>query len=309
MKDRRSTLFDRILSLIMAAICVIVGIMIIRNFLKPHEAGLGISSVTDQSVINVAIETAEHSDLTSYTKLYGSITTDSDPIAVYPDVSGKVTSITVRRGDRVEKGAIIGYVDKSKPGYTYQESPIEAPASGEVISVDAAAGDTVQESTKIITIRLDEELRIETNVPERYIYALSLGSPSSFTVAAYPDRTYQAELTYISPVVDTSTRTAAIELTITGDETGLMEGMFATVNLAAETAENVITVPESAISEDRNGSYVLVADSGTAVRKTVKEGLSDGTRTAILEGLADGDQVIVSGAAEEGSLISIVEEN
>lgn len=309
MKDRRTPAFDRVLSLIMTIICVIVGIMIIRNFLTPDDGGLSIAREAESSTVNVGIETAARSDLTSYVKLYGDIVTDSDPVALYPDVAGEITSITVKRGDRIEKGEIIGYVNQSKPGYSYQESPIDSPVSGEVLSVDVSAGDTVQTTTSILTVLLDEDLKIDTEVPERYIYALVTGSLSEFTVAAYDGRTYEAELTYISPIVDTETRTAEIELTVTGNDDGLMEGMFASVSLATETAENVITVPSSAINEDNNGKYVLVADNGSASRRSVETGLSDGRRTAVLSGIEEGDSIIISGSASEGSAVSIVEES
>lgn len=83
----------------------------------------------------------------------------------------------------------------------------------------------------------------------------------------------------------------------------------ASVSLATETAGNVITVPSSAISEDNNGKYVLVADNGSASRRSVETGLSDGRRTAILSGIEEGDSIIISGSASDGSAVSIVEES
>ena len=123
----RTMIFDWILSLIMTVVCIVVGILIVRNFLMPEKQSLAISSVSDGGTVNVEVETAEYSDLTSYIKLYGNIVTDSEPVAVYPDVSGKISAINVRRGDYVEKGDVIGYVDQAKPGYSYMESPLYSP--------------------------------------------------------------------------------------------------------------------------------------------------------------------------------------
>ena len=86
----RTMIFDWILSLIMTVVCIVVGILIVRNFLMPEKQSLAISSVSDGGTVNVEVETAEYSDLTSYIKLYGNIVTDSEPVAVYPDVSGKI---------------------------------------------------------------------------------------------------------------------------------------------------------------------------------------------------------------------------
>lgn len=308
-KKEKKSAFDKIMTLIMTTICLVVAILIARNLLTNKKQDLAITTTETSSAINVEVESASYSNLTQYTKIYGDIITDSEPVAIYPDVSGKITSLTVKKGDRVEKGDTIGYVDQTKPGYSYQQSPITSTISGEVLSVDIAIGDTVQSTTSIITVKADEELKIKAKVPERYIGVLSLGNVSDFTVAAYPDNTYSAELTYLSPIVDTSTRTAEIELTIVGEQTGLLKGMFAVVNLVTESIENIITVPVSAIGNDNNGSYVLVVENNTAVKKEVTTGLSDGNRIALEAGLNENDLVIISGSANEGSSVSIVEGN
>lgn len=309
-KSKKKSPFDVIMSLIMTAVCVVTGIVIIINVTAGQEQTLAVNTAQETaSTVNVSVETAAYSDFSTYTKLFGDIVTDSAPVAIYPDVSGEITSINVKRGDRVEQGDVIAAVDQSRPGYNYQASPVVSTVSGEVLSVDAAAGDTVQTTSSIITVLLDEELKIETTVPERYISSLALGNSSTFTVTAWPEKTYSATLSYIAPVVDTDTRTVTIELTIDEEQAGLLEGMFATVSLETERIENVITVPSSAISSDNRGQYVLTVSNGIAAKVYVETGSSDGTRTVITSGLNGGEQVITAGSASENSAVSIVEEN
>lgn len=306
----RKSVFDIVTTCIIIAICLVVAFFLIKTLLDRDDSGLAINQTTSSSsTVNVSVEAATYGDLTAYTTIYGNIVTDSNPVVIYPDVAGEITEILVKKGDRVEAGQVVGYVDQSRPGYSYTPSAITTPVAGEVTVVSVTGGDTVSTSSPIITVRLDEELKISTNVPERYISVLTPGTVSTFAVTAYPERTYEAELTYTSPTVDTSNRTTEIELTIIGDESGLMEGMFATINLATASAENVITVPTSAISSDGEGNYVLLAIGGSATRSGVVTGLSDGTRTVILSGLNEGDLVITSGSASVGSAVSIVEGN
>ena len=302
---RRTIGFDRVISIIITVICLVTALSIIRNTFADGKEELAIEIASESKSVNVGIEKATRSNISSYTKLYGDIITDSDPIAMYPDVSGRITALTIKKGERIEKGDIIGYVNQSKPGYSYNESPITASASGEVLSIEAAVGDTVDTSSTIATVMLDEELKIETSVPERYISVLEPGLTASFAVEAYPGKTYQAEVSYISPIVDTDTRTAEIELTITGNTDGLMKGMFATVSLETESEHDVITVPSSAVESDSNGEYVLTAEHGIAIRKNIESGITDGQRTAVISGLEEGDDVIISGSASEGSEITV----
>ena len=193
MEAHRKSAFDIIMTTIITLICVTVAFFIIQDLVAPKEKGLE-TMMTDSGAsgtVNVSVESASRGSVVSYTKLYGDIVTDTDPVTLYSDVSGKVTSILVARGDRVEQGDVIAYVDQSRPGYSYQESPVTSTVAGEVLSISVSVGDTVTTSTSMVSVRTDEDLKLATEVPERYISALESGSTSSFTVAAYPGRTYR----------------------------------------------------------------------------------------------------------------------
>ena len=267
---KRTSPFYTVMTVIMTAVSVVVAALIVVTLLADADEGLtyGVQSVATSS--NVSTEVAEVGDFSIYTKLYGDIVTDNAPVAQFSDVEGTVTEVLVRRGDKVEAGDILAYVDQSRPGYSYQESPVTSTVSGEVLSLSASVGDTVTTSTSLAKVRTDEDLKLATEVPERYISALESGSTSSFTVAAYPGRTYEAVLSYVSPTVDTSTRMAGIELDIIGDEEGLMEGMFATIALETGRVDDVVTVPSCAVDMAGGSPHVMVVQDGIARSRTVE---------------------------------------
>ena len=274
--------FDIVMSLIMTAVCIVVAVFIILNLTGNDETGLAIQQETaGQDSVNVSVETVTAQDFATYTRLFGDIVTDTDPVDLYSDVSGRVTSVLVSRGT----------------------------VSGEVLSIDAAAGDTVTSSTVLMSIRTDDDLKIRTTVPERYISALRLGDTSTFTVTAYSGMTFNASLTYIAPVVDTTTRTVEVELDIEDGQDLLLEGMFATVSLETMRQEDVFTVPSSAILTDNQGDYVLIVEDGISAKDYVTRGTDDGERTVITSGLEAGDQVITSGSTTAGISVNVVEEN
>ena len=118
MEAHRKSAFDIIMTTIITLICVTVAFFIIQDLVAPKEKGLE-TMMTDSGAsgtVNVSVESASRGSVVSYTKLYGDIVTDTDPVTLYSDVSGKVTSILVARGDRVEQGDVIAYVDQSRPG-------------------------------------------------------------------------------------------------------------------------------------------------------------------------------------------------
>ena len=308
-EGHNSSLFDRVMTLIITAICLITAFFIIMNILKPEEEALSIRMESnEESVTNVSVEYAQYSSLTSYTRLYGDIVSCDEPVDIYADVPGKVTSVLVRKGDMVEKGQTIAYVSQNKAGYSYQDSPVVSTVSGEVLTLNVAQGDNITASEAVAGILTDSGLKIQTEVPERYIAVLEKEETSPFTVRSYPERVYEGRLSYIAPVVDTATRTVGIELSVEGDDDGLMPGMAATVSLAVESVSDVITLPLSAVSEDGSGSYVYVVSGGISEKRYVETGLDDGERIAVLSGLNEGESVVVSGSASDGASVQIVED-
>ena len=75
----------------------------------------------------------------------------------------------------------------------------------------------------------------------------------------------------------------------------LLPGMFAKVRLGSAQENNVIMVPERAISTNQDKKFVYVVENGAAAYREVKLGESLEGRRIIEDGLQPGDQVIVDG--------------
>ena len=86
-------------------------------------------------------------------------------------------------------------------------------------------------------------------------------------------------------------------MTVTLDETGLdlLAGNMATVEVVVGAAEDVVTVPASALS---NGS-VLVVDGDTTQRQQVTTGLLGSTRIEVTDGLEEGQQVVLADLSQD----------
>ena len=73
-----------------------------------------------------------------------------------------------------------------------------------------------------------------------------------------------------------------------------LPGMNASVTIIVDQAQNVLTVPESAVqSEGRNSVVEVQKDDGSTEKMVVQTGLSDGTNTEITDGLEEGQTVII----------------
>ena len=88
-------------------------------------------------------------------------------------------------------------------------------------------------------------------------------------------------------------RNIPVNITIAGYDPRVIPDLSASGEVTVEKAENVLTIPVSAV-ENRNGrAFVRVSDGGRFVERQVTLGIHNESQVAVLSGLQSGDQVRV----------------
>ncbi len=153
-----------------------------------------------------------------------------------------------------------------------------------------------------------DTLILRVNVPERELSKLSVGQPAELSFDAVPGRTFQGEISLISPSIDPATATFGVRIRVT--ETGglLRPGMFARVAIVYERKLDALQIPRTALLDTDGQAKVFVVTGGKAVERAVKLGLSNGAWIEVTDGLKDGEQVIVvgQGAVKPGAAVRVV---
>lgn len=259
------------------------------------KAGKGAWGAAGNTEFSVVTKTAEQETLHGYIIANGEIESQNS-VSVYPDVSGKIISTRVLLGSSVKRGDVIAYVDPSQPGERYKQSPVYAPISGSVISTPAKNGTTVSTNTEITRIGDINNLQILADIPERYVSFLKPGLKALVSVQAYPDETFSATVTRVSPVVDQTSRTKQIILTFDERDSKINAGMFAKIVLYTKDYSGAVTVPKNALvtNEDKNFIYVMQADSTVEKREVFLGEEVDGT-IQVISGLRQGERVVIQG--------------
>ena len=107
------------------------------------------------------------------------------------------------------------------------------------------------------------------------------------------------EITAISPLITTGSRSVQIRATLANDEQLLLPGMFAEVATELPTENNVLTLPERVISYNPYGNavFLLVEKDGqlTAESRQIRTGQVRNGRVEVLSGLSEGDEVAADG--------------
>lgn len=233
-------------------------------------------------------------------------------VAVMPDTAGKISQIYVKVGQKVTKGQILCAVDASRPGMVFAASPVRAPVDGTVTYFPVVIGTSVAQSSVVAKVASITKLEIETSVPERFISRISMNQKAKLSFNAYPGEIFDAHITEISPVLDTSSRTMNIKLSIDNNDPKIKIGMYAKIHLVTEHKEGITVLPYGTVITRNGESYVFIVEKDgeqtRAVLSPVKVGIRVDNYQEILQGVTNGDIVVIKGQTllSDGSLVNVV---
>jgi len=149
-----------------------------------------------------------------------------------------------------------------------------------------------------MTIADVSEKHFRGDVDEADIGKVHLGLPARIYVEAYPDQSFKAELTRISPRGREKEEIVNFEIraTINDPEDKLRVGMSADAEIILEEHDNVLVIPEGAIIYEGGKTYVNIQDDSVpeGMRKIeITKGISDGLKTEVVSGLKEGQVVVL----------------
>ena len=215
------------------------------------------------------------------------------------------------------------------------KADIKSPIDGVVLARSVEPGYAVAASlqaVELLTLATDlSQLELEVSVDEADIGVVKQGQKAYFTVSAYPNRRFPAELTKVSYGATTTENvvTYTAYLQVDNQQMQLRPGMTASATISTADKQDVLLVPNSAfrfrpkaasesdkpkmnammpgpphgaaskkvkeIAQHGQASRtVYVLRDGKPVRVDVVTGLTDGMQTEIVSGdIAEGDKVVV----------------
>ncbi len=190
---------------------------------------------------------------------------------------------------------------------------IVSPVNGTVISRNVTMGQTVAASFQTPTLFLVAtdltEMQVDTNVSEGDIGGIRVGNAASFTVEAFPRRTFEGRVTSIRQAPQTVQNVVTYDVVVSVPNRDLLlkPGMTATVRIVIDRRDRVLRAPAAALRYVPGGvgagaartagkaTQVWMVRDGRAVAVPVTPGLDDDTNVEIAAGdLKAGDQVITS---------------
>ncbi|MGH9769406.1 MAG: efflux RND transporter periplasmic adaptor subunit [Blastocatellia bacterium] len=181
--------------------------------------------------------------------------------------------------------------------------PVEAPASGTILSRAVNAGEVAAMGKELFRVADLSTVWVIGQIYEKDFAEVRVGAPAVITAPAYPGRIFSGRVSYIDPRVEAQTRTAQIRVEVKNPHDMLKLGMFVDVNfgeaaMAATGGRTVVSVPRSAVQMIGAKQVVFVVTDrlGVFAQREVSAGPESNGIMPIYAGLNNGERVVTEGS-------------
>lgn len=226
---------------------------------------------------------------------------------------GNVSSIYERNQRLFNIGSVSAQqLDASRTDYsiakaTYEdaisqlnETVIRSPINGQVIGKPIPAGQAVAPGVStpmvLLTVADMSQMQIETQVDESDIGRILPGQQVTFTVDAYPGKTFRGVVANVSQKANVQSNVVyySVLVNVTSADNLLKPTMTARVSINIAESKNTLVVPLAAIKANNGQQYVMVVKNGKLQNTPVTIGIVGDDKNEIISGLSEGEQILAS---------------
>lgn len=175
------------------------------------------------------------------------------------------------------------------------QSVLRSPITGTVSIQNAKVGQTVSANQPVTTVFSSNALEVDVNMPEVDIGKVAVGNNVDITFDAFPNETFKGTVFSIDPAE-----------TITGGVVGyktkihfiksnprIKSGLTANVSIITAKKVGVLYLPQYAIIQTDEGSFIKTLTHGSVIKAPVTTGIRDDHgNIEILSGVVDGEKVL-----------------
>lgn len=177
-----------------------------------------------------------------------------------------------------------------------KDSAIRAFRDGIITDVKKKKGEIIQQGEELFSFLGENSYHVEVDIYEGEIARIDIGDTAIIEFVAFPYREFNGKIISIEPgskVIDGVVYYRAL-LDISNLPKKAMTGMTADIAITTIEKENVLVIPESAISRKDGQVFVDVLEDNKLKKKKIGVGArGDGRMIEVLFGLEEGEKVLV----------------
>ncbi|MGI5861910.1 MAG: efflux RND transporter periplasmic adaptor subunit [Myxococcales bacterium] len=178
-----------------------------------------------------------------------------------------------------------------------QDATVRSPVDGVVASRLVSPGEYVRAGQTVAVVVVTDPLKLRGQAPERYAAVVKPGMAVEVAVDIPGGAEHAGSLSRVGPAVAVSSRTFPVEALVRNEAGLLKPGLFARARIRLGDVEQVIAVPETAISSVAGVTKVFVAEDGKARERKVQVLRKRGSDALLVGELKPGERVILTGIA------------
>ena len=185
-------------------------------------------------------------------------------------------------------------LDQAKMNLSFTQ--VKAPFDGVVVKRMVKIGNLIQNATAVFEVIDFNSLQAKIDVPEHQCNIMKEGLQVQFNFDALPDTTVMGEVIRVSPIIDSSSGTFEVTVSVDNNNMTLRPGLFAKANIVYDQKSDVVLVGKDAIIREDELSYVYVLEEDSNINKVeVSLGYEMADSFEIISGLSIGQEVITTG--------------
>jgi Cu(I)/Ag(I) efflux system membrane fusion protein len=208
--------------------------------------------------------------------------------------AGEVVTAARRRLELFDvPPATLGQIERT--GQAQRAITILSPQEGTVIEKQALKGLAVTPMMHLYVIANLSRVWVVADVYERDLAQVKIGQTATLTIDALPGRDVRGLVTFVSPTLDETTRTAKVRFEFGNRDGALKPGMFATVALEVQVGRGLV-VPSDAVVDTGERKILFVAHEGGHFEpREVRLGVALEGAYQVVAGLQEGEAIATQG--------------
>lgn len=186
---------------------------------------------------------------------------------------------------------------------------IRAPFDGIVTGLDIAAGDSLSNETVIASV-ITESMQVKITLNEVDAAKVAIGSSATLTLDALPGVVLTGKVTKIDTIGTVSQNVVSYgaEISLDKQSDRLKPGMSVTAEIVVAEKQNVLLVPNEAITTEGGVTTVTVMSNSShrteatterpKEKRVITTAVVGDTQTEVVSGLVEGEQIVTSSSSQ-----------
>jgi RND family efflux transporter MFP subunit len=206
-----------------------------------------------------------------------------------------------KQGDLASKQAMVNAaqanVDRlaALEGFKRIVAPFDGVITTRTTDIGALIAAGSNSGPDLFTVSDTHKLRVYVSVPQIYSPAIKEKMVAQVSVPERPGQNFLATVESTSKAVNSDSGALLVQLSLDNDQSELLPGGYAEVQINVGKRATTVSVPSSALIFDSNGLHVAtVGEDNRVVMKPIKIALDQGKTVQVSTGLVAADRVVDS---------------